>query len=90
MLSVPIPSQKNMNFTVKYLPFNLGDRPAEFQISVGEYVTVNEIRQKVEDYLISKKYPDGKPDDDWIEPFLTTVTNKQSIDLMAEEKFVRT
>jgi len=79
-----------MSFTIKYLPFNMGERPAEFQLSVGEYVTVNEIRQKVEDYLVNTKFPDGKPDEHWICPFLTTVTGKQSIDLISEEKFVRT
>jgi len=68
----------------------MGERPAEFQLSVGEYVTVNEIRQKVEDYLVNTKFPDGKPDEHWICPFLTTVTGKQSIDLISEEKFVRT
>ena len=82
VLSLPIPSQKSMSFTVKYLPCNVAERPTAFQLNVGEYVTVNEIRQKVEDYLISNKYPDGKPDDNWLPPFLTTVTNKQSIDLM--------
>jgi len=79
-----------MSFSIKYLPFNIGERPAEFQLSVGEYVTVNEIRQKVEDYLVNTKFPDGKPDEHWICPFLTTVTGKQSIDLISEEKFVRT
>lgn len=53
-------------------------------MSVGEFVTVNEIRQKLEEYLKSENDPD------WIEPFLTTVTNKQSIDLIYEEKFLRT
>lgn len=45
-------------------------------MQVGEYVTVNEIKQKVEDHLIGMRYPDGKPDDDWLEPFLTLVTGK--------------
>jgi hypothetical protein len=79
-----------MNFTVKFLPYSLSEKPSEFQISVGEYVTVNEIRSKIEDYLISTRYPGGTPDDDWIEPFLASVTQKQSIDLITEEKFVRT
>lgn len=40
-------------------------------MSVGEFVTVNELRQKIEEYL--KKDTD---EDDWIAPFLTVVTNK--------------
>jgi hypothetical protein len=84
VLSLPIPNQKNNSFTIKYIPVNTDESPKEFQLSVGEFVTVNEIRQKIEEYL--------KPEDDpdWIEPFLTTVTNKQSIDLIYEERFLRT
>jgi len=50
---------------------------------VGEFVTVNEIRQKIEEYL--------KPadDDEWIPPFLTTVTNKSSIDINSDERFLK-
>ena len=44
VLSVPIPAQKNQTFTVKYLPYNIGERPVEFQLCVGEYVTVSEIK----------------------------------------------
>ena len=64
--------QKNMSFTIKYIPVDMDEQPKEFQLSAGEFVTVNEIRQKVEEYLRPKK----DPNNDWIEPFLTTVTNK--------------
>ena len=53
-------------------------------------MTVNEIRQKMEDYLITSKFGDGKPDDDWVGPFLAHTTEKQGIELIAEDKFVRT
>jgi hypothetical protein len=56
---VPIPSQKNQIFTVKYLPYNIGEKPAEFQLCVGEYVTVSEIKSKVEEFLINSKFADG-------------------------------
>ena len=65
-----------MNFSVKYIPCLVTEQPQEFLISVGEFVTVNEIRQKMEDYLIASKYPDGKPDDDWTNPFLAYTTEK--------------
>lgn len=74
-----------MSFTIKYIPVNTSEVPKEFQLSVGEFVTVNELRQKIEEHL--KRNSD---DEDWIEPFLTVVTNRQIIDLVSEERFVRT
>ena len=44
----------------------------------------------MEDYLISSQFKDGKPDDDWVGPFLAHTTEKQSIELISEDKFVRT
>jgi hypothetical protein len=79
-----------MNFSVKYIPIEITETPQEFLISVGEYVTVNEIRQKVEDYLIAQKFKEGTPDDDWVSPFLTHVQDKQGCEIINEEKFVRT
>ena len=51
-------------------------------------MTVNELKGKIEEFL--KPKPEDDPNDDWIEPFLTTVTNKGSIDLINEERFVKT
>ena len=71
VLSLPIPTIKNMSFSIKYIPWSTGHRPMEFMLSVGEYVTVNEIRSKINEYLESlKKVTD---EDDWVEPFLTQV-----------------
>jgi len=33
-----------MSFTIKYIPRNMEDQPKEFQLSVGEFVTVNELK----------------------------------------------
>jgi ubiquitin C-terminal hydrolase len=44
VLSLPVPTIKNMSFSIKYIPWNTGMRPMEFMLSVGEFVTVNEIR----------------------------------------------
>jgi hypothetical protein len=43
---------------------------------VGEFVTVNEIKQKIEDFLLEVVLKGKKPDDEWIEPFLATTTHK--------------
>ena len=51
MLSVPIPINKDFKFTIKYFPLSLSEKPKEFQISVGEYVTLSEIRQKLVENL---------------------------------------
>lgn len=48
-------------------------------------MTVNEIRSKLEEYL----KPEDEDNSDWIEPFLTTVTNKQAIDLITDERFLK-
>ena len=92
LLSLPIPNQKNMSFTVKYIPCSLTERPLEFLISVGDIITVSEIRSKIIGYL--QKYKevgkDAEDEDSWIEPFLTSVTNKQGIEMIIDEKFINT
>ena len=87
VLSLPVPTSKNHQFIIRYIPIKIDEPPKEFHLIVGEYVTVNELKNKLEDYL--KPSSDKDIHDDWIEPFLTSVTNKQSIDLMSEEGFVR-
>ncbi len=47
MLSVPIPINKEIKLSVKYFPCNLAEQPKEFSMSVGEFVTFSEIRQKL-------------------------------------------
>ena len=44
MLSVPIPINKEIKLCVKYFPINLGERPIEFLMSVGEFITFSEIK----------------------------------------------
>lgn len=88
MLSLPVPTTKNQSFTIRYIPIRIDETPKEFHLTVGEFVTVNELKNKLEDYL--KPKPEEDPNADWIEPFLTSVTNKQGIDLITEERFVKT
>ena len=47
MLNVPIPMNKEIKLPVKYFPFNLAERPKEFLLNVGEFVTFSEIKQKI-------------------------------------------
>jgi ubiquitin C-terminal hydrolase len=51
MLSVPIPINKDFKLTIKYFPLSLEEKPKEFSINVGEFVTLNEIRQKIVENL---------------------------------------
>jgi hypothetical protein len=69
ILQLPIPNQKNQNFTVKYIPIDMSEAQLEFTINAGEYVTMNEIRQKIDEYL----EPKDQDDEDWIAPFLSIV-----------------
>lgn len=79
-----MPNQKNLSFTIKYIPILTDAQPKEFQLCVGEFVTVNEIRQKIEEQLRPKE-----DEDEWIPPFLTTVTNKSSIEINSDERFLK-
>lgn len=88
VLSLPVPTSKNQQFTIRYIPIKIDEAPKEFHLTVGEFVTVNELKNKLEDYL--RPRPDQDPNEDWIEPFLASVTNKQGIDLITEERFVKT
>jgi hypothetical protein len=47
MLSVPIPINKELKLTVKYFPWDIGLRPKEFTMNVGEFVTFSEIKSKL-------------------------------------------
>jgi hypothetical protein len=51
MLSVPIPVNKEIKLTIKYFPLSLSEKPKEFMINVGEFVTLSEIKQKLVENL---------------------------------------
>lgn len=88
VLSLPVPASKNQQFTIKYVPIKISEPPREFHLTVGEFVTVHELKTKLNDFLKPEKSED--PKDDWIEPFLCSATNKHSLDLITEERFVKT
>jgi hypothetical protein len=50
ILSLPIPNI-GASLRIKYFPYDLSKRPIEFLLSVGAYVTVAEIRHKMDKYL---------------------------------------
>jgi hypothetical protein len=49
MLSVPLPLNKDFKLQIKYFPLTLEQKPKEFIISVGEFCSYSEIRQKLMD-----------------------------------------
>lgn len=44
MLSVPIPLTKDIKLSIKYFPYTLQEKPKEFHFSVGEFITLIEIK----------------------------------------------
>jgi len=81
MMSVPIPVHKEFKLSVKYFPLSLADNPKEFIFSVGEFVTLSEIRQKLLDNLPKEQTKQA--------PFITKVHNKNVVEIMGREKFIR-
>jgi hypothetical protein len=51
MLSLPIPTNKDFRLQIKYFPCSLEQKPQEFVISVGEFVTLSEIKTKLMEAL---------------------------------------
>ena len=54
---------------VKYIPIDISDAQLEFTVNAIEYILMNEIRNKICDYLM----PKDQDDDDWIASFLSIV-----------------
>ena len=79
MLSVPIPVHKDMKLIVRYFPLSLSEKPKEFIFSVGEYITISELRQKIKDKLPAEKTYEP--------PFICKVRNRNLIDLIGRETF---
>ena len=55
MLSVPIPINKDVKIAIKYFPLSLSERPKEFSMNVGEFVTLSEIKSKLLDNIPSEQ-----------------------------------
>ena len=79
MISVPIPMNTDFKLTVKYFPMSLAERPKKFHLSVGEFVTITEIRQKINDHLSTESTKQL--------PFMTRVQNKSILGIMSKERF---
>ena len=71
MLSIPIPTKKSNTFSIKYIPYDTGKAPVEFLMNVGNSVMFDEVRAKIEKYIIRTEFKDQKTPDDWLEPFIT-------------------
>lgn len=59
----------------------MSDKHKEFAINVGEFITINELRTKIFEYL-----PDSPNKQS---PFIMRVHNKNVIELMGKEKFIK-
>lgn len=82
MLSLPIPlATKELRLNIKYFPRSLTDPPREFQFLVGEFATLNEIKQRIAESI--------PPEQNLHPPFITRVKNKNVIELLDKEKFIK-
>jgi len=71
---------KDFKLTLKYIPLALAEKPKELVMSVGEFVTTNEIKQKLKELV---DYSDKAP------PFIAKVQNKFVTELVGREKFIK-
>jgi hypothetical protein len=44
MLSVPIPNQKEIRLTIKWIPLSFEEQMIDFTIQAGEFITIAEIK----------------------------------------------
>mmetsp|Transcript_1310 Transcript_1310/g.1668 ORF Transcript_1310/g.1668 Transcript_1310/m.1668 type:complete len:234 (-) Transcript_1310:929-1630(-) len=87
VLSVPLPSEKKNRLLVKYFPFNMRDHHFEFYLTTGDYLMVDELRDKVGEFIIKTKFAD-KPTSEWLPPLLTAADNKNNLQLFQREKVI--
>lgn len=82
MLSLPIPQPtKDFKTIIKYYPLSLIEKPKEFVFSIGEYTTMTEIKQKIQEALGRDASTDY--------PFLCKIKNKNVVELLDKEKFIK-
>ena len=81
---MPIPSQNNTKFFVKYIPFSIEQNPINLHISVGDVLSVGDIKEKINEFMSQKYGNQG------IDPLISTVTNRENIDFVTSEKFLET
>ncbi|CDW86593.1 ubiquitin carboxyl-terminal hydrolase [Stylonychia lemnae] len=80
MLSVPIPIIKENVVNVKYFPYSLKQPHKLLKINVGEYDSVTDLKQKVQDILNVQNMQDL---------FIGLMKKKDQIDVINREKFVK-
>ena len=79
MLSVPIPSAKEARLAVKYFPLSLAEQPLEFLLSVGDFVSVQELRAKVLEHLPHKP-----------QLFVCRARDKSTLEILSKDKMIST
>jgi hypothetical protein len=88
MLSLPIPqATKEYRTIIRYYPLSLLKKPLEIHFLLGEYSTISEIRQKIQEQALKAGliHPDHKE-----LPFIARVKGKSVVEMLEREKFIKT
>ena len=89
---------KNISLSFKYIPYayDLDSEAIEFSMSVGEHMTIYELKKKLQEYFVKGHFKSNKERaQEWIHPFLTILQNhkqdstKQSLDIIGDGRFVK-
>ena len=54
VLTLPVPTMKNISLNFKYIPYAYDQvcQPIEFAMSVDEHMTIYELKKKLQDYFV--------------------------------------
>ena len=92
-MSLPIPTQKNIVFSFKYLPYSLDvDAEAlEFTITISEYMTLFELKKKLQEYFVKTRFKKNTSKaQSWVQPFISLHKGDgSSLSIVNDEKFVK-
>ena len=98
VLTLPVPTVKNISLNFKYIPYAYDQvcQPIEFSMSVGEHMTISELKKKVQEYFLKHYFKNDKERaQEWIHPFFTVLQDRkqgsshQSLDIVGDGKFVK-
>ena len=90
MLSLPIPTHSTIVISLKVIPYQLLKQPYQISLTISEYTTLYELKQKLQEFLIQKLYRGDSSQ--YMNPFTTVLkTDKSgySLDIVSDEKFVK-
>lgn len=89
MLSLPVPTQTNLNIVLKYIGYNFKQSPIEFKLTVSEYTTLYELQKRLQEY-----FQQELRNDNYVLPFITVLkqskdNRKFTLEVLNDEKFVK-